>query len=312
MKITSLSVLLFLVTSALTISAFAQQSGGDTDITQAKLKKMPSMKAPPEAKKSGLGGKVNVLVNIRNDGTVSSVESVNGPDWVCPAVTRADVVAIREAANAAAMKVAFEPAMKNGEPTESSMFITFNFPQKIEPMESQAESNYSAAASAQAPAAENNGQGQSRTYTVKGNAAATATSANPPDYSGHVSTAGKNDSDTNKSDTLTVKGDRYANLALPGDEDRKTIFGGVLNGKASRLVRPSYPPAARAVRAGGAVSVQVLIDEKGDMFSAEPVSGHPLLRSAARLAACESKFAPTTLSGQPVKVSGIITYNFVP
>jgi len=42
------------------------------------------------------------------------------------------------------------------------------------------------------------------------------------------------------------------------------------------------------------------------------VSGHPLLRGAAEQAARGARFSPTLLSGQPVKVSGVITYNFVP
>ncbi|MEP6924406.1 MAG: tetratricopeptide repeat protein [Pyrinomonadaceae bacterium] len=43
----------------------------------------------------------------------------------------------------------------------------------------------------------------------------------------------------------------------------KTISGGVLNGKAIELPKPVYPPSARAVRASGAVNVQVTVDEKG-------------------------------------------------
>ena len=92
----------------------------------------------------------------------------------------------------------------------------------------------------------------------------------------------------------------------------KTVSGGVLNGKATSLPKPPYPPAARAVRAGGAVSVQVLISESGSVISASAVSGHPLLRAAAEGAARGARFSPTLLSGQPVKVSGVITYNFVP
>lgn len=91
----------------------------------------------------------------------------------------------------------------------------------------------------------------------------------------------------------------------------RTVSGGVLNGKAQSLVKPVYPAAARAVKAEGAVSVQVVIDEQGSVASATAVSGHPLLRQAAEQAALQTKFAPTSLSGQPVKVSGIITYNFV-
>ena len=92
----------------------------------------------------------------------------------------------------------------------------------------------------------------------------------------------------------------------------KTISGGVVNGKATNLVKPPYPAAARAVRASGAVNVQVTIDESGNVISASAVSGHPLLRAAAVQAARSSKFSPTMLSGQAVKVTGVIVYNFVP
>ena len=92
----------------------------------------------------------------------------------------------------------------------------------------------------------------------------------------------------------------------------KIINGGVLNGKASSLPSPSYPPAARAVRASGAVNVQVTIDEQGKIISASAVSGHPLLRQAAEQAARAAEFLPTTLGGQPVQITGVIVYNFVP
>ena len=88
------------------------------------------------------------------------------------------------------------------------------------------------------------------------------------------------------------------------------ISGGVLNGKAVHLVQPPYPPIARSAHACGAVNVQITIDENGNVLSARPVSGHPLLQAAAGAAARGSKFTPTKLSGQPVKVSGIIVYNF--
>jgi TonB family protein len=89
------------------------------------------------------------------------------------------------------------------------------------------------------------------------------------------------------------------------------ISGGVLNGKAISLPQPTYPPAARAVHAAGTVNVQVTVDEKGNVTSASAVSGHPLLRAAATAAAWRARFGPTKLSGQPVKVNGVITYNFV-
>lgn len=96
----------------------------------------------------------------------------------------------------------------------------------------------------------------------------------------------------------------------PKPVPRGPISGGVLNGKAVRLVQPSYPAMARAANASGTVAVQVLIDESGNVTSAQAVSGHPLLRSSAVSAARASKFSPTLLGGVPVKVSGVINYNF--
>ncbi len=91
----------------------------------------------------------------------------------------------------------------------------------------------------------------------------------------------------------------------------KQISGGVLNGKAMELPRPEYPSAARAVYASGIVTVQVVIDENGLISSAEAVSGHALLRPAAVEAARNARFAPTMLQGIPIKVTGVLTYNFV-
>ena len=92
---------------------------------------------------------------------------------------------------------------------------------------------------------------------------------------------------------------------------QKSITGGVLNGRAVRLVSPAYPPMARASHASGAVSVKVLIDLEGNVAAAESVEGHPLLRPAAVKAARESKFTPTKFEGKPVLVLGVIIYNFV-
>lgn len=97
----------------------------------------------------------------------------------------------------------------------------------------------------------------------------------------------------------------------PAPKPSGPVSGGVVNGKATSLPKPPYPAAAKAVRAAGTVSVQVLIDEDGNVVSASATSGHPLLRAAAAQAARSAKFSPTLLSGQKVKVSGIITYNFV-
>jgi protein TonB len=90
------------------------------------------------------------------------------------------------------------------------------------------------------------------------------------------------------------------------------ISGGVLNGKAVSKPEPEYPEIAKAAGARGTVTVQIVLDEDGNVVSASAISGHPLLQQAAVAAARQAKFSPTRLSGQPVRVSGVITYNFVP
>ena len=97
----------------------------------------------------------------------------------------------------------------------------------------------------------------------------------------------------------------------PPAPPRAPISGGVLNGKAISLPKPAYPPIARSAHASGTVVVQVTIDENGNVISAHAVSGHPLLQAVSVAAARGARFSPTKLSGQPVKVTGVITYNFV-
>jgi len=90
----------------------------------------------------------------------------------------------------------------------------------------------------------------------------------------------------------------------------KPVSGGVLNGQATDLPKPEYPEIARHARASGIVSVEIVIDETGKVISARAVSGSPFLREAAVKAAKRARFTPSKLSGQPVKVSGTVNYNF--
>lgn len=83
-----------------------------------------------------------------------------------------------------------------------------------------------------------------------------------------------------------------------------------MNGKAKKMPRPAYPDAARLIGAEGPVKVEVTIAGDGKVFSAKALDGHPLLGYAAAEAACKSEFTPTRLSGKPIIVTGVITYNF--
>jgi len=91
----------------------------------------------------------------------------------------------------------------------------------------------------------------------------------------------------------------------------KVISKGPITGLAISLPKPAYSEIAKRAHIQGAVSVQVLVDESGRVVSAKVLSGHPLLTLEAQKAALQARFSPTRLGDQPVKVSGVITYNFV-
>lgn len=91
----------------------------------------------------------------------------------------------------------------------------------------------------------------------------------------------------------------------------KIVSKGVITSQAISLPRPVYPELAKRMRIQGTVSVQVLVDVDGRVISAKALSGSPFLTVEAQKAALQARFSPTLLSDQPVKVSGVITYNFV-
>jgi len=97
-----------------------------------------------------------------------------------------------------------------------------------------------------------------------------------------------------------------------GGDARKgrSVAGGVLNSKAISLPRPDPPAEAKTAGVGGAVAVQVTVDETGNVSEARAVSGHPLLQQVSVNAALQAKFAPTSLMGEPVKVTGVLIFNF--
>ena len=107
-----------------------------------------------------------------------------------------------------------------------------------------------------------------------------------------------------------VKGDGEAPLRPAARGPLKPVSGGILNGKALKLPTPAYPENARRARTSGTVEVEVVIDVTGKVISAKALKGPVLLQAAAEQAAKQARFSPTLLTGQPVRVSGLISYNF--
>lgn len=97
----------------------------------------------------------------------------------------------------------------------------------------------------------------------------------------------------------------------PDKSNETVVESGVVNGKAISLGRPVYPKEAKAQRVGGAVKVRVTINEAGTVIRACAVEGPKLLHRTSEIAAYKSKFTPISIKQKPVKVTGMIVYNYV-
>src|ERR1044071_2242353 len=103
-----------------------------------------------------------------------------------------------------------------------------------------------------------------------------------------------------------------AETPRPAAPPKKAPFtGAVLNSKATSKPTPVYLPEAKAAGVQGTVVVRVTVDEAGTGVEAEAISGPPPLRGAAEAAARRALIAPSVISGRPVKVTGVLTYQFV-
>jgi tetratricopeptide (TPR) repeat protein len=95
------------------------------------------------------------------------------------------------------------------------------------------------------------------------------------------------------------------------------VEGGVVNGRAVKLVQPSYPLSAPHTYGIRIIRVRVLIDENGKVISAKaepsatPDMNYPRFAAAAEDAARKSLFTPTLKAGVPAKVNGTIVYQYI-
>lgn len=104
---------------------------------------------------------------------------------------------------------------------------------------------------------------------------------------------------------------RDPEAAAKRDHHVTPVEGDVLTGRVVSRVAPNYPASAQANRISGVVVVGITVSEEGRVLTAEPICGHPLLNAPAVEAVRGWRFTPTLLNGMPVKVTGIVTVNFV-
>jgi len=83
-------------------------------------------------------------------------------------------------------------------------------------------------------------------------------------------------------------------------------------GQLLSLPEPKYPIEARNEKVGGKIEVTVKIDENGNVFEVENITGNRVLQGAAIEAAMKAKFVPTLCDGKKARISGTIVFNFYP
>ena len=111
-------------------------------------------------------------------------------------------------------------------------------------------------------------------------------------------------------DEAKKNGDHIVSTCIENCSEASARPAGLTGGEILEMPKPSYPPLALRARASGQVVVQVIVGTDGKVIAAHSIGGHPLLQAAAVTAARDATFTPFELRGKPVKVVGIINYNF--
>ena len=98
--------------------------------------------------------------------------------------------------------------------------------------------------------------------------------------------------------------------AAPEAEPTSIDLGQLTSSMATRMVTPIYSSIALKAGASGRVTVQITIDEEGNVTSARAIDGHQFLRQSSEDAARRSKFKPAMYNNHPIKATGTIVYNY--
>lgn len=250
---------------------------------------LPKPVYPAAARAAGINGRVVVEVAVDEKGNVTSAQALSGPQM------------LKMSALAAARRARFEPTLLSGQPVKASKVISYDFSKQIrktDPKPEVTESTTQVVSNKTKPAVINNA-----TQAVN-------TSTTQPANDNAVGVVGGSATPA-VSDITTTQALQPAALpdAMPAP-NRAPVSGGVSIGNAISLPKPLYPAAARAAGINGRVVVEVAVDEKGNVTSAQALSGPQMLKMSALAAARLARFEPTLLSGQPVKATKVITYDF--
>src|SRR5246127_2308557 len=88
------------------------------------------------------------------------------------------------------------------------------------------------------------------------------------------------------------------------------VSQGVTGGRLTHKVEPIYPSEARLQRVEGAVMLDVLVGEDGNVHAVQVTSGQPLLAKAAASAVRQWRYQPFELNGRPGGIHNQVTIQF--
>jgi protein TonB len=98
-------------------------------------------------------------------------------------------------------------------------------------------------------------------------------------------------------------------VALAQDAPKKITRAEALGALASK-VQPDYPPMAKQLKIQGAVELEAIVAETGEVTKVEIVSGNALLTNAAVQAVKHWKFKLFMEDGKAIRVTAPITIDF--
>jgi TonB family protein len=87
------------------------------------------------------------------------------------------------------------------------------------------------------------------------------------------------------------------------------VSTGLLSGRETKRVTPSYPQQAKTHNVTGTVRVFAIVDENGKIWVTNS-EGPMLLRKAAEEAARAWTFPPSIVNGKPVRLAGYLDFDF--
>jgi hypothetical protein len=111
--------------------------------------------------------------------------------------------------------------------------------------------------------------------------------------------------------TFVVDGSEVTNFRTGILNKNNKVADDDITSSVAKLPKPEIPQNLKWTKKDGLVNVEFSVNEKGDVLTAKAVSGLAALKKPSETAALESKFSPPTFEGEPLRMSGVIVYNFV-